>query len=255
MSAYQLFLSQFQFDAGRRLHIGMEREYFLIDAQGSIVPQTTAVLETLNDPFGWGPELLNGQIECRTHPQHDFNALKHNLLALDNVGEVAVLGLGLRFWRTEVAPADIGYNIYPDVRYAKIVANILTQQQTRAACRVAGTHVHVGIGDMDEAIAVYNALASESERLSQLGDHSDGERLKLYRTVQPQCNPPLYENAQAFYESATARGFLQNPRGCYDLVRISVRGTVEVRVFGISPHIDEQVMWAEEVRKIAKGAM
>ncbi|MEK7498442.1 MAG: hypothetical protein AAB611_01120, partial [Patescibacteria group bacterium] len=53
--------------------------------------------------------------------------------------------------------------------------------------------------------------------------------------------------------TAQFRGFAENPRNCWDLIRISRHGTIEFRMFGVTDHVDEVLMWVSRIKKILKG--
>ena len=142
-------------------------------------------------------------------------------------------------------------DVYPEPRYLKIVKNI-TKERLKAACRVTGTHIHLGMTDIESAIQTANYLRKYIEYLSNLGDHSKGERLKLYKTMATDWYPPLYKNSKHFFEVAVQKGFVDNPRNCWHLIRISIHGTVELRMFGVTENIEEITDWVSIIRSILK---
>jgi gamma-glutamyl:cysteine ligase YbdK (ATP-grasp superfamily) len=158
--------------------------------------------------------------------------------------------LGLEILTREVAPMDMDLTIYPDARYLGKVAPRLSREKLSAACRVTGTHLHFGVGSMEEAIAVHNLIVLEIDDLLQRGDHSNGERLRLYQTVSGNGIPPFYESEEHFYTIACEKGFVNNPRDCWYFVRISCHGTVEVRVFGVTENVKEIISWAQKIHNI-----
>jgi gamma-glutamyl:cysteine ligase YbdK (ATP-grasp superfamily) len=138
-------------------------------------------------------------------------------------------------------------DVFPgNPRYAKI-ARTLPKDVLLAALRVTGTHIHVGVGSMAEAIQAHNAFADLITTFQHLGDHSNGERIRLYRSVSGDTPQPRYADATHFYDHAVSAGFADNPRNCWDLVRISRHGTVELRMFGMTEDVDETVSWAVSV--------
>lgn len=243
-----LFFSQFLFRPEMRGAVGVEREYFLVGTDGAPSPAAMTFLDEVGDG-AWTNELSACQVEHRTSPWFDPDALSENLRQGQDDGIHAATAIGLKLAACEVGPTDMSLDVYPSTRYVTIAAT-LPQETLRAACRVTGTHIHLGMKDLDEAIATHNRIRPHIERLSKLGDHSDGERLRLYKMMAPNWEPPHYESPEHFLEVARAQGFADNPRNCWHLVRISRHGTVELRMFGMTPDVDEIMEWVREVRRL-----
>lgn len=272
--SFDQFQSQFRFDTRHYAAVGVERESFLFRG-GKIAPIAAEVLERLGCTWRAAPllrklfphlnrfgyELSACQLENRVGPVavHEIGEVcrvKQSLLENDLAIAKAEQELGFRSRYFEVGPADMPLDVYPDPegRYARL-AQVMPEQMLRAACRTAGTHVHIGMYDPHSAVQAYRALAKNADRLCAMGDGSGGERLELYRQVAPDCAPPLYRSWQDFYEDAIEKGFASNPRDNWRLVRITRRGTVEVRVFGATGDTDRIVEWVEECWRIAMVAL
>jgi len=242
------FLGKFNFRDELTGYVGIEREHFLVDCYGVLVPRSKDFLDTMDDPR-WTYELSACQVEDRTNPQRELGAIKLELLDNDNNAKLCAEKLEMCVVNKEVQDIDMPLEVYPDPRYLEIVRNIEVER-LRSACRVAGTHIHVGVSDMMTAIATYNVLLPHLEELCELGDHSDGERLRLYKTMATFWKPERYENVHEFFKVAMVRGFVENPRNCWDLIRISRHGTIELRMFGVTDHVDEILMWVSRIKKI-----
>lgn len=242
------FLAQFNFQPAMRGFVGIERERFLMTPAGVLVPRAQEFLATIND-VRWTYELSACQVEDRTRPQKDLSAIKLELLENDNLGKVVADRLGLRLIFCEVAPDDMPLDVYPDARYLKIVKT-LPPEVLRAACQVTGTHLHFGVASLDEALEVYNGLIPYLEDFGQRGDHSEGARLRIYKVMAKNWQPLRYGSAEDFFETAKAQGFARNPRNCWHLIRISRHGTIELRMFGVTPYLDEVISWVAYVRKL-----
>ncbi|MBI5153190.1 MAG: hypothetical protein HZA36_01895 [Parcubacteria group bacterium] len=245
------FLGKFDFRDELTGYVGIEREHFLVDRHGVLVPRSKLFLETMDDER-WTYELSACQVEDRTRPQKEIGAIKLELLENDNNAVMCARKLGIRVINREVQDVDMPLDVYPDPRYLEIVRNI-ERERLSAACRVTGTHIHIGVSDMMSAIATYNVLLPYLEELCELGDHSDGERLRLYKTMATSWKPERYKNVHDFLRVAKLRGFAENPRNCWDLIRISRHGTIELRMFGVTEHTDEVLMWVSRIKKILKG--
>ena len=241
------FLSRFKFDKRKGGFVGIEREHFLAIGD-NLVPIAKDFLEARKDNR-WTYELSACQAEVRTRPKQSQDAVKLELLENWNNGQARAAGIGVILINQEVGPSNMPLTVYPDPRYLEIVAQI-SQERLAAACRVTGTHIHLGMRSMDEAIDCYNALIFSLEYLSILGDHSGGERLRLYKLMAKNWEPPHYRDINHFLEVARINGFDNNPRNCWHLVRISKHGTVELRMFGVTDYVDEIIYWISSIKEL-----
>ncbi|KKT81996.1 MAG: hypothetical protein A3B99_02065 [Candidatus Yanofskybacteria bacterium RIFCSPHIGHO2_02_FULL_44_12b] len=251
------FLSKFRFKPELAGFVGIEREHFLVHAGGLAggvhSPSAKRFLEAINDPR-WTYELSAYQVESRTVPSMDLSAMRLGLLENENLGNRTATGLGLRLVNEEVAPFLSPLEVYPDPRYLKI-AKTISPEKLDAASRVTGTHIHIGVGNIEKAIALNNVLIPRLNELCAMGDHSDGERLRLYRLMADNYQPTAYESSEHLFEIARAEGFTDNPRNCWKLIRISIHGTVELRMFGVTDNLDEILEWVSFVKKTARGGI
>jgi gamma-glutamyl:cysteine ligase YbdK (ATP-grasp superfamily) len=249
------FMKRFNFKKERVLLVGVERESFLIDQQGKIVPQAAEMLKHLSDRSRFGYELSACQLEDRVGPL-ELPKLKAGLLS--NEREVAVAGsrLGLRCWHVEIVPEDMPLDVYldPAGRYRRITRG-MPQHILSAACRVAGTHIHIGMPDHKTAMAVYGKVIKETKNLCAIGDGSAGQRLELYQVMAPNYLPFHFASWSEFYKIAVEEEFKDDPRKCRTLIRLSVHGTIEFRMFGATPDLDRIVGWAKICRDLCEKAM
>jgi len=249
------FLERFNFRKEGSLLVGVERESFLTDEEGNISPIAPKVLERLgiNDQFGY--ELSACQLEDRVGPV-ELVSLKSALIENDSAIEGVQMELGFRRVFHEVAPSDMPLDIYPDPtgRYQEITKN-MPHEILLAACRVAGVHVHIGMPDHESALRVYNQVRRDSHLLCNLGDKSKGERLAIYKIMEPDFDPPHYESWEDFYGEAVRKGFVHDPRKCWHIIRLSVHGTIEFRMFGSTSSISEIVRWATICHRFCQEAL
>ncbi len=244
------FCAKFNFDKARRGHVGVEREYFLADQTNTPVPRSPEFLAAINDP-AWTYELSACQVEHRTIPHGTRSGLLKDLDLNQRRGRDVARGLGLVLLSQELASAHMSTAIYPhDERYAGIAQRI-GPKNLLAACRVAGVHLHLGMSDLDHAIQVHNALIPRIPELCAMGDHSGGERLRQYAAMAIRGMPPPFQSVLDFYTYAHEEGFAENPRDCWNLVRISRHGTVELRMFGMTGDVNEIMGWVAHVTSIA----
>lgn len=241
------FLMKFNFNKKLNGCIGVERERFLTDVKGIIVPKAKEFLEKANNP-NWTYELSACQIEDRTKPRSITAAICYELLRNDWFGEKIAGSLGLKIVSAPVGPENMPLDVYPNPRYHQIAKSI-SDEQLRAACQAAGVHIHIGMADMQLAIKSYNILREQLDFYCGMGDNSFGERLRIYKIMAQNWNPPAIESAEHFYELSLQQGFSEDPRKCYWLIRISPHGTVEMRMFDASS-IREIMLYIKEIRRI-----
>lgn len=248
------FTQQFQFQPQHTLHIGIERECFL-SVNGSIAPISPQVLAFLNDAKRFGYELSACQIEERCTPCQLEN-LGDELLLNERILQEAEEKLGFKRRFLEVGPPNMPLDIYPDPsgRYQRIVKK-LPKKILQSACRVAGTHFHIGMSDKESAIRVYNRSIHHLDELCEMGDNSNGERLRLYKTMAPDYAPQPYESWRDFHDTAIIKGFDSDPRKCWHLIRISIHGTVEFRTFGVTDQLETLCAWARRCRHICQKSL
>jgi gamma-glutamyl:cysteine ligase YbdK (ATP-grasp superfamily) len=247
------FLSKFSFRPELAGYIGVEREFFLVDPEsGDPVPRSAEFLRRVRGDQSWTYELSACQVEHRTSPCGDRKVLRAELDRGVATGREITDDMGLELSAMSVAPMDMPLDVYPDPRYLKISAG-LPEKVLRAACVVAGTHIHYGVRDLDHAIRVHNRLTAHLDELTDLGDKLNRARIRIYKVMAPVYQMMRYDSREHLFETAQLQGFEENPRNCWHFVRISVHGTVEVRVFGASDDADDVIAWAHRVFTIARG--
>jgi len=257
-SSIDEFAKRFNFLRDRTLHIGVEREMFLT-LNGTIVPhahKALGLLHSASDPHGQvSYELSACQIEGHVGPC-GLHKVREELADLENMLSLGLKDCGLEHSYAEVAPKTMPLDIFPDPtgRYQQITKE-MPREILLAACRIIGTHVHIGMPDHETALRVYNAVIHRTEELCRLGDHSEGERLRIYRMVKPDCMPLSYASWDEFYRDAVAKGFAGNLRNNWSLVRLTKHGTIEFRTFGATGSIDEVCSWVEMCHRLCAEAL
>lgn len=234
--------------------IGIEREFFITEGiSRKPIPRSPEFLQHVKNKR-WTYELSACQVEDRTIPCEAFLVLEAELRRGSSLGRTAALTMGCHLEAIEVAPLDMPKDIYPDEpRYEKI-SSTLDAARLLSALRIAGTHIHYGVRNLEEALRISNVLNAHIEELSKLGDGSRGERIKLYQQVAQYPFAPQYESTDHYYHTAREQGFDANPKNCWHLIRINPQGTVEVRVFGTAfsrskndQDINRIVDWAKRI--------
>ncbi len=249
------FMSRFNFRRECCLAVGVERESFLTDKEGKIAPLAPMVLNFLTDRERFGYELSACQLEDRIGPCN-LHEVRSELMK--NERDILEAERMFQFKRIhmEVAPEDMPLDIYPDPtgRYQEIVKK-LPRNILLAACRVTGTHVHIGMPNHHVALKVYNQVISQLDYLCTEGDGSSGRRLAIYKTMAPEQDLCPYGSWSDFHRQAVEKNFVDDPRRCWNLIRISVHGTIEFRMFGVTDNLDRIVSWAKICHNLCKVAM
>jgi len=241
------FIGKFNFLAKSKGLVGIEREWFLLSS-GNPAPRSPEFLELIKDPK-WTYELSACQVEDRTEPKKTLKEIREELIRNEKKGRSIAKKLGLNLHAIEVAPKDMPLDVYPSPRYLKIVENI-SQERLLSACRVAAIQIHLGVPDIETAIQTANDLRKDIDYLSSIGDHSQGKRLELYKTMATNWEPPHYRDGEHFFEIAKKQNFVDNPRDCWHLIRISIHGTVELRMFGVTENVEEIIGWVSAIRSL-----
>ncbi len=248
------FSERFNFCPNKHLFLGIERECFLT-RDDKIAPIAPEVLQNIGINGEYGYELSACQLEIRTKPVQDDRieaVLADSQLRLREKESLH----GFKTRHVEVAPYDMPLDVYPDPsgRYQRITEK-MPEHILRAACMVAGTHVHVGMRDRESAVKAYNEAIKHMRMLCRVGDKSNGERLKIYTVMAPNYLPRPYKDWGDYEAYAVEAGFQNDPRSCWHLIRISVHGTVEFRMFGATEDTKEVTDWALLCHAICKSAL
>ncbi len=270
----EAFKQLFKYDSDKAGYVGVEREAFICNRDGQIVPKAVEVLKRVTRPRttgnywsgdhfqSWTPpkewygyELSACQIECRVGPSK-LDSLEDDLEEVDSVLNEGLGMCKLTAEHIEIAPADMPLDVYPDPtgRYQKITQD-MPRDVLLAACRVAGTHVHIGMRDHESALRTYNYVIRHMGELCEMGNGSFGERLAIYKQMAPDYEPRPYASWDDYYQYAVEKGFDTDPRKCWTLIRISVHGTIEFRMFGATESIDRIVSWANRCHELCQMAM
>lgn len=266
----QDFKDLFTFNPSLVWNTGVERECFIVDTSGSIIARADEAIRYIRT-YGWpdrtgqqyrdpgytvGYELSNAQIELRTRPHESLRSLRSELEWNDVNLKHSLKELNLSTLHTEVGPEDMPLDIYPDPtgRYQVITKN-MPHSVLLAACRVIGTHAHVGMLDHDMALHVYNYVIQHLHELCEIGNGSFGERLAIYRQMAPDYQPKPCASWDAYYQTALDKGFSEDPRKCWTLIRISVHGTIEFRMFGATNSVDRIIRWVERCHDLCQKAI
>lgn len=244
MDGFEKFLAKFAFRPEGDMLVGIEREV-LLTRNESIAPIAEEVLRHIGVNGRYGYELSACQLEDRVGPVRVENLLT-TLQANEREIRQAEEELGFQRFTFEVGPANMPLDVFPHPtgRYQEITKD-MPREILLAACRVIGTHIHIGMPDRETALVVYNGIIGNWEDLCRMGDGSSGERLAIYAKMAPDFVPPRYTNWRCFFEEALQKGFESDPRKCWHFIRLSVHGTIEFRMFGTTRDLERVVTWAK----------
>ena len=108
--------------------------------------------------------------------------------------------------------------------------------------------------DHETALQVYNRVISACDDLCVEGDGSSGERLSIYKIVAPDAVPRAFDSWDSFFDAAVAKGYVEDPRKCWTLIRISAHGTIEFRMFGATVSVAQIESWARRCYNLCVDA-
>lgn len=257
MTTRQEFEAKFSFREDRSLFVGVERECFLTrnDKIVPIAKEVVSILQLLGGKNRFSYELSACQLEDRIGPVEPKRIERELCI---NEGHIALAEKERNFQRlfVPVAPMNMPLDIYPDPtgRYAEITKN-MSHEVLRAACRVIGIHVHIGMPNKETAIRVYNKVIKHCTDLGRLGGSENKKRLYFYRVVAPRFMPQEYKDWEDFYKQAVLNNFADNPRNCWHLIRISVHGTIEFRMFPSTENLRNIDFWAKFCHHLCRREM
>lgn len=239
---------------------GIERERFITNAHGKIVPAIGKLLPLVHriargrglseNLFSF--ELFAGQVEDRTPPCLNLEAVKNALLANDGVLLEAAGILGLTFDHSEFADEEmvVAFEVNPfDERHQRIWASIPNDRRV-AASVVAAVHVHVSVAD-EEAVRILNLCRRNViDRLISIGDHSNLKRINAYRTMaETDGIPPMFAGFSEVMEYIASKGGEKN---VWDLVRYKPSTkTVEFRMFGATQRVEEILGYVKACQNVS----
>lgn len=263
------FMSLYPFGTGNAkdklqnhvLTSGVEREFRITTLDGQIVPEAPRVLRKiwasspkLKDQFV--PEFSGCVVESKTRPCATIPALREQLVRRDKVLKKALRRLKLTYSLQEVGPTDMPLVINENEERFRELLKKFTLAETMAACRIIGTHVHTGkLRDHESALRVYNRFVRYWPVLAKLGSNSGDRRIWTYSLIKTGHVPIEYSSWEKFYEDAQEKGFADNPKNNWALIRLTTHGTVEVRVFGTTDNINTVCRWVKTCRWLAKSEL
>lgn len=239
---------------------GIEHERFIMNSLGQIVPKIGTLLPRVHELAKnnglperlFSYELFAGQIEDRTPPCRNLEAIKVALLANDGILLEAASNLGLAFDHSEFVEEDmvVAFEVNPfDERHRRIWASIPNDRRI-AASVVAAVHVHVSVAD-EEAVRILNLCRKDViDSLVSIGDHSSLKRINAYRIMAATDGvPPVFASFSEVMKYIASKGGEKN---VWDLVRYKpTTKTVEFRMFGATQSVEEILKYVKACQDIS----
>lgn len=257
--------------AGEDFSIGVEEEFFLVDAETACLRgDADAVLADAQVPDGCelAAELKRSQLESGSAVSRDLGELRGSLVSLRRALHEAAVPRGARIVAIGTHPfARLGDDagVTPEAEYLRLDATygLLAEEQS-----VCGGHVHVGVRDPDLAIDVMNRCRAWIPTLVALTANSPfwmghDTSYASYRTQVfhrwPTAGIPEHLDGRADYDlvvdQLTATGSIDSPARLYWDVRPSARyPTLEFRCDDVPTTVDESVAVAAIVRALVQTA-
>ena len=245
--------------------VGMEMEFQLVDPHtGDLVDGILPLLEACHDPDSIQPEFIQNTVEVISPPAENITELAaamrlrldELLVACDRVG-LAVCGAGSHPFCSR--PAVIS----PGVRYARLeeVSGWLSHNQVTFA-----THVHLGLGDGEEAVLLMRELKPYLPLLIALSAsspfwHGEDSRFAAFRhrvlaSARSYGPPPDFEHWSGFEHFFATMKRARMLRAIndihWDLRPRPDLGTIEVRVMDAQPTLGEALAFVALLRGLIR---
>ena len=269
MSAEHQPFDVFDDHRGIDFTIGVEEEFFVVDAQDRALRADVEDIVTRSDPpkgHVIEHELKRSQAETGTAVCHDADAVRSSIVALRARLAAAAAATGGRLLAAGTHPfahwSDDG-GVVPEPAYLRLqeAYGQLTEEQM-----VCGCHVHVGVREPELAIAVMNRARAWIPFLVAVSANSpfwmgDDTRYASYRTEVfhrwPTAGPPEHLEGRAAYDrildDLTATKLIDGPARIYWDIRPSARyPTLEFRAADVMTSVDEAVAFALIVRALVE---
>ena len=241
---------------------GVERERFIVNSRGKIVPMIGKLLPYVRKiahkrglPEGlFGFELFAGQIEDRTLPCRNFKEIRNALSANDGILYRAADDLNLTYDYSEFIEAEkiTVFKVNPfSKRHKKIWASISNSRRISASI-VAAVHIHISASE-EEAVRILNSCRKDVvDRLISIGDHSQLRRINNYRLMaETNGIPPLFRSFTELTRYIESKGGEKN---VWDLVRYKPSTkTVEFRMFGATQKVEEIIEYIKACLDVFKA--
>ncbi|MDI6105229.1 YbdK family carboxylate-amine ligase [Actinoplanes sp. NEAU-A12] len=243
--------------------MGVEEEFLLLDPDGAVAPEASAVVRHTGGDDRIKPEYMAYQVETATSVCTGLDELRQELTGLRLIAARAADRAGVHLVASGSPPFRAGPidALTDGDRYRRLAH--LFPEATRAGA-TCGCHVHIGVPDRELAAAVLTRIRPWLPALlaltvnSPVADAGDtGWSSHRYRTqlCWPTFRPPGVWASAARYDaevrSHVASGAALDASGIYFLARLSSRyPTIEVRVADTGLSVDDTLLFAGVTRAL-----
>lgn len=253
--------------------VGVEEEYLLVRPDGEVVGVAGAVLALADPPAGVDAEpggdlereLKEQMIETGTRPCTDLGELREEIGAGRDRAATAARRVGADVAALATAPPPVVPTLSPGARYREINREFALTSREQLTC---GCHVHVGIADADEGVAVLDRIAPWLPVLLAVSGNSpfwNGQdsgyasfRSQVWNRW-PTAGPvPAFGSADRYrqvVDDLIATGAILDTGMVYFDARLSARyPTLEVRIADVCLQADDAALLAALVRGLVETA-
>ena len=260
----EAFSAKFAFAPERRYCLGVEEEVWTVSPRSGLLVSAAPRVFTPGYEAripGFKPELPAQQIDAVTPVCATLADLRAALAKNDATMKALGKEHGFKVCRDPIPPTPFSIEVFPTERYRRIQEQF--GERLRGAY-VAGLHVHVGLGNTDEAVAVMNSVRLHLPAFLAISARSpfkeDGVsyrsyRYLKYRQMAGETVPPFLRSWLHLGLVAKEHGFLDDPRMCWWAVRASPHGTVELRVCDVQSDIRRTLGIAALFRMLVRIAL
>ena len=255
--------------------VGVEEELLLVDPvtrrassrSGEVLAAHHRAhgVRPVQPSHGLDKELYQHQIETRTGPTRDLSSVWDQLLVARATAGRAARSVGLAAVAVATVPLADEAHLTPDDRYEDILVRYAEIARDAGTC---GMHVHVGIADDEEGVAVLDrigpwlpALRAASANSPYAAGRDTGYaswRSQIW-SHWPSAGPTAPFSSVAAYRQLCRElmdfGAARDPAMLYFDARLSAhQPTVEVRIFDTCTDPADTVLMAALVRGLVEHA-
>ena len=160
--------------------------------------------------------------------------------------------------RTRIAPSPTGYPHIGTIYQALFNYGFAKKYGGKFLVRIEDTDRSRFVEDAEDKIFSsldwFGLAEDESPRKSgPFSPYRQSERLDIYKMMAQRYEPIPYESVQEFYNDACSHGFDTDPRKNWQLIRITVHGTIEFRMGGATASHALVNKFARECYRVCEG--
>jgi YbdK family carboxylate-amine ligase len=247
--------------------LGVEEEYHLVDRVSyAVAPRPELAADALAGRLGprLHVELQTSQLEMVTGVCRDLGQLRAELVAGRAEAEAAAAGSGATILGTATHP----FSSWPDLQMVDSPRYAVMTHRFGALARkqdICGCHVHVGVPDLETAVAVLNharpylpllvAMTASSPFHDGVDTGYDSYRAQSWTAWPMAGPPPRFDSAEHYLQTVDGlvrTGIMDDASTIYWDLRPSHRyPTLEFRIADVCTSLDDAVLHAALVRSLA----